>query len=312
MRCSGSAATPDPMGAVVGKILPVVLIFLFGYFLKRIHFLTKSDGDSLLKVFFNVSLPALVFLSVAKMNFTFDLLWLPVIAVLVITATFFLSNGIRGWTRLDRPSFGTFLVGSLIMNTGFTYPFFIAARGEESLAQASLFDFGNTALVFTFIYYLACKYGGNPNNLKAMVRKYVCSPPLLAVVCALIVNLNHIVLPDVAAEFFKITGYMTVPLVMLSLGIHFSPKTLIPAPVLLTIFIRMGIGLLLGFLFVAVFRLKGISREVVLIISSAPSGISTLVFSSMEDLNKEMAADVVSYSVLAGMFLVPIVLGFSS
>jgi predicted permease len=99
---------------------------------------------------------------------------------------------------------------------------------------------------------------------------------------------------------------------MLSLGIHFSPKALIPAPVLLTIFIRMGIGLLLGFLFVAIFRLKGISREVVLIISSAPSGISTLVFSSMEDLNKEMAADVVSYSVLAGMFLVPILLGFSS
>ena len=155
-------------------------------------------------------------------------------------------------------------------------------------------------MVFTFIYYLACKYGGNPNNLKAMARKYVCSPPLLAVVLALIVNLAHIVLPDLAAEFFKITGYMTVPLVMVSLGIHFSPKALIPGPVLMTIFIRMGIGLLLGFLFVEIFRLKGTSREVVLIISSAPSGISTLVFSSMEGLNKEMAADVVSYSVLVG------------
>jgi len=300
------------VGVVVGKILPVVLIFLFGYFLKSIHFLTKNDGDSLLRVFFNVSLPALVFLSVAKMNFSFDLLWLPVIAVLVIAATFFISCGIRKWTNLDRPSFGTFLVGSLIMNTGFTYPFLVAARGEESLARASLFDFGNTALVFTFIYYLACRYGGNPSNLKVMARKYLCSPPLLAVVLALVINMRHIVLPDVAAEFLKITGYMTVPLVMLSLGIHFSPKALIPAPVLLTIFIRMGIGLALGILFVAIFHLKGISREVVLIISSAPSGISTMVFSSMEDLNKEMAADIVSYSVLAGMFLVPLVLGYSS
>ena len=175
MRCSATAANPDPMGAVVGKILPVVLIFLLGYFLKKIHILTKSDGDSLLKVFFNVSLPALIFLSVAKMKFSFDLLWLPVIAVLVIAATYLLSNGIRGWTRLDRPSFGTFLVGSLIMNTSFTHPFFIATRGEESLAQASLFDFGNTALVFTFIYYLACKYGGNSHGPTVMIRKCVCS-----------------------------------------------------------------------------------------------------------------------------------------
>lgn len=306
------AAIPDPMGVILGKILPVVLIFLFGFFLKKMNILTKNDGDSLLKVFFNVSLPALIFLSVAKMNFSYDLLWLPVIAVLVIAATFFISNGIRNWTHLDRPSFGTFLVGTLIMNTGFTYPFLLAARGEESLAQASLFDFGNTALVFTFIYYLACKYGGNPNNFRVMARKYACSPPLLAVVFALLVNVSHIVLPDLVAELFKITGYMTVPLVMLSLGIHFSPKALVPGPVVMTIFIRMGIGLLLGILFVEIFRLKGTSREVVLIISSAPSGISTLVFSSMEELNKEMAADIVSYSVLVGMFLVPILLGFSS
>lgn len=312
MRCTRMAAIPESMGIVAGKVLPVILIFLFGFFLKSIGFLSKGDGDSLLKVFFNVSLPALVFLAVAKMDFSFDLLWLPVIAVLVIAATFSISFGIRRWTNLDRPSFGTFLVGTLIMNTGFTYPFLVAARGEESLARASLFDFGNTALVFTFIYYLACKYGGNPSNLKAMVRKYLCSPPLLAVVLALAVNLSHIALPGVAAESLKITGYMTVPLVMLSLGIHFSPKALIPAPVLLTIFIRMGIGLLLGFLFVAIFGLKGTSREVVLIISSAPSGISTMVFASMEELNKEMAADIVSYSVLAGMFLVPLVLGFTT
>jgi predicted permease len=300
------------MSAVLERIVPVILVFICGFFFKRTGVLTKKDGDSLLKVFFYVSVPALIFRSVAQMTFSLELLWLPVIAVLVILATFVVSLCCARLLNLDKPSLGVFLVGSLIMNSSFTYPFLIAARGEESLAQASLFDFGNTALVFTFIYYLACKYGGGSNELPAMARKFVCSPPLVALVVGLFLNLNHIPLPTIAAQFFKILGYMTMPLVMLSLGIYFTPAVCEMRPMLAAVLIRMGGGLLLGLLCAHLFGLKGLSRAVVLIISSAPSGITTLVFSSMEELDNELAASIVSYSVLAGMFVVPLVLHFTA
>lgn len=72
--------------------------------------------------------------------------------------------------------------------------------------------------------------------------------------------------------------------------------------------IRTGIGLLLGLLFVYLFDLNGVSRTVVLVCSSAPSGLNTLVFSSMEKLDNEFAASVVSYSVIVGMILIPLLL----
>lgn len=247
-----------------------------------------------------------------QMKFSMYLLWLPVISGLIIFITFLVSHGVNKLLNLNKPSFGTFLIGSMIMNTGFILPFLIAVKGEESLAQASLFDFGNTALVFTFIYYLACKYGSKSSNFGAMIRKFAYSPPLLALIFALFLNMNSIKLPNVATQFLKITGYMTVPLMMLSLGIYYNPKAFMNLPVFSAVFIRMGIGLFLGFIFVYLFNLKGISKEVVLVISSAPSGISTLVFSSMEGLDNEFAASIVSYSVLAGIFIVPIVLHFSS
>jgi predicted permease len=78
----------------------------------------------------------------------------------------------------------------------------------------------------------------------------------------------------------------------------------------LAVLIRVGIGFSLGFLFVYLLDLKGLSRTVVLILSSAPSGINTLVFSSMEELDNELAASIVSYSVFVGMFLVPLLLQF--
>ena len=300
------------MNAVVGNILPVILVFLLGYLLKILGVLTRKDGDSLLTVFFNVSLPALIFLSVARMKFSFDLLWLPVIAALVIIITFLICHSCSRLMNLGRPSFGTFLVGSLIMNTSFIIPFLVATRGEESLAQASLFDFGNIALVFTFIYYQACKYGGKSHDSTVMIRKLVFCPPLLALIFALLLNLGGVAFPPVVAQFFKIIGYMTIPLAMLALGVYYSPKPFITFPVFLAVCIRMGVGFLLGLVFSQLFGLKGISREVVLIISSAPSGISTLVFSSMEELDNELAASIVSYSVLAGMFVVPMVLRFAA
>lgn len=300
------------MNVMMENVFPVILVFLFGFFLKKIGVFTQKDADSLLKVFFHVSFPTLIFLSVVQMKFSMYLLWLPVIAVLIIFMTFLVSHGVNKLLNLNKPSFGTFLIGSMIMNTGFILPFLIAVKGEESLAQASLFDFGNTALVFTFIYYLACKYGSKSSNFGAMIRKFAYSPPLLALIFALFLNMNSIKLPNVATQFLKITGYMTVPLMMLSLGIYYNPKAFMNLSVFSAVFIRMGIGLFLGFIFVYLFNLKGISKEVVLVISSAPSGISTLVFSSMEGLDNEFAASIVSYSVLAGIFIVPIVLHFSS
>lgn len=296
------------MGEVMEKVLPIILVFFIGFSLKQAGILTKRDGDALLKVFFHVSVPALIFLSVVQMKFSLQLLWLPVIAVLVILTIFVVSNVCGRVLNLDQPSLGVFLVGTLIMNTSFTYPFLMAARGEESLAQASLFDFGNTALVFTFIYYLACRYGSNSSNFMAMIGRFMRSPPLLALVVALFLNLLQVSLPAIATRFFTIIGYMTMPLVMLSLGIYFSPKAARMLPVALAVCIRTGMGLALGLFFVYLFDLEGVSRTVVLVCSSAPSGLNTLVFSSMEKLDNEFAAAVVSYSVIVGIILIPLLL----
>ena len=198
------------------------------------------------------------------------------------------------------------------MNTGFIIPFLFEAKGAESTALASLFDFGNTALVFTFAYYLACKYGGNTYNSIAMLKKFICSPPLLALIAGLFLNLCHFSIPKVVDQYFNIIGNMTGPLMMLSLGIYFTPKIFKIRTVFFAVFIRMGVGLMLGLMFAYLFKLEGLSKTVVLVLSSAPSGISTLVFSSLEELDNELAASIVSYSVLTGMLLVPILLQLSA
>ncbi|MCK4312520.1 MAG: AEC family transporter [Candidatus Cloacimonetes bacterium] len=289
------------------KIIPIILIFFLGYFLKRIRLFKKETGDLLLKLVFYVTLPALIFLSISNVELIFEFIYLPFIAVAVIFIVYFIALFIGKRFKLPPATLGTFLIGSMIMNTGFVLPFIIAAFGREGLALYTFFDLGNALLVLTFVYYIAVKYGGSKSS-KVQFRKFLLLPPIWGLFLGIIFNLGKIELPQIAGNFLQHLGTPTIPLIMLSLGIYFSPKMKNIGKIITVLFIRMGFGLLLGFFFVSILNLQGLLRTIVIICSAAPVGYNTLVFSSMENLDKEFAASLVSISLLIGIFYIPILI----
>lgn len=296
------------MSGIFLKVLPVILIFILGFLLKKVKLLKKANADLFLKLVFYVAVPALVIVAITNIDLSLDLIYLPITSALIILITFIVSFFIGKLLHLENKSLGVFLIGSMIINIGFTLPFVIAAYGSEGLARITLFDFANGFLVFTFIYYFAVKYGGSKKDSKAMIKKFVLSPPIWALIIALVINLTGLQLPEVANSFFEILGGMLIPLVMLSLGIYFSPKIVKFVPLSLSIIIRMFFGLFLGFVFVKLFALEGLTRVIVLVGSASPVGYNTLTFSSLEDLDKEFAASLVSYSILIGLIFTPLLI----
>ena len=288
------------------KILPVILIFVLGYFLKRVNIFTRENGDLFLKLVFYVAFPALLMVSVTRLHLSAELVFLPVAAVLIILVSYAIVFFISRFIHLERPSMGVFIIGAVTMNMGFTYPFLMAAAGEEGLARASFFDFGNGLMIFTFVFSLACRYGGNGKNARAVADKLLLSPPIWALAAAVILNLAGLNIPEAGMDFFRSLGNMTVPLIMLSLGIYFTPKIVRPGLAAAIIALRIAGGFLIGLLFVFLFRLDGLNRSVVLIGAASPVGYNTLIFSSMEKLDKDLAASIISYSVLLGLVLIPL------
>lgn len=298
------------MNEIVIKIIPVILIFFLGYLVKKLKLLHKENADLLLKIVFYISLPALIILSIAKIEITKDFFYLPIIPILVIFIIFVVSYFIGKLFNLPRKTLGVYLIGTLIMNIGFTLPFFIAAYGNEGLARASMFDFGNALLTLTFVYFIACKYGNDKVHHKTMIKKFALLPPIWALLIGIALNFTNVTIPSVADNFLQLVGNLTIPLIMLSLGIYFTPKIIRLLPLSSAIITRMGFGLLLGFLFVKLFDLDGLNRLIVLIGSAAPVGYNTLVFSSLENLDKEFAASLVSISILLGIIFIPLLIMF--
>ncbi len=299
------------MESLAYKILPVILIFVLGYILKKFGILKQDHGDVFMKVVFYLSLPALVVLSLTRVELIGEFAWLPVISFSVIMIQFGISFFTGKFMKLDRRTHGVLLAGTMIMNIGFALPFIIAAYGDEGLALLSMFDVSNAILAFTLVYYLAARYGEHGDSSRVMIKKFLYNPPLWALTAGIILNLTNTEIPPVPAHLFQILGDLTIPLIMIALGIFFNLKLIKPGPVFIGIFIRMGVGFLIGWLFCYILGFEGLIKTIVLIGASAPVGFNSIIFASMEKLDKEYAASMVSFGIMAGMVVIPLIIYFA-
>ncbi len=296
------------MNELLSRFTPVLIIFVLGILLRKVRILTKNDGELLLKIVFHLTLPALIILSVSVVQISLDLIFLPIIAgsTIVLTHLFFSLTG--RFFAVERRIKGTAAVGAMIMNVGFLYPFLIAAYGHTGFARAVIFDFGNGLLVVTYVYYIASRYGDPENQPIKIFRKLCASPPLWALALAFTFNIADLAVPLPIRQTLESIGDMTIPLIMLSLGVYFTPR-LVQYPLLISVLIiRIAGGLGCGLLFAELFDLQGLTRSVAVICAAAPVGYNTLTFSSMAKLDVEFAACLVSISIALGILYVPLLI----
>ena len=296
------------MSEVLIKIIPIILLFILGFVLKKLNFLSKENADLFLKIVFFIALPSLIFLSVLKLSLSAEFVILPFAAIFILLSTFVLAFFCGKFLKLSNQSFGTFLIGSTIMNMAFTFPFIVSALGEEALALAALFDLGNGLLVYTFVYFFAVKYGNKRDDSKAMLKKFLFSLPLWAFIMGIIFNLVSINVPEIGLNFLQLLGNLLTPLLMLSIGIYLSPKIVKVIPTIAVLLIRMLGGFVLGLIFVSVLGIDGLTKTIILIGSSAPIGLNTITFSSLENLDKEFAASLVSIAFILGVLFTPLII----
>ncbi len=288
---------------ILQNIVPIFLAFFLGYFLKNFGFLKKERADIFFKLVFSFFLPVLIILSVSEVDISPEMITLPFIPPIISLFVFFVSFFSGKFLKMENQFFGPFLVGTIAINIGFTLPFIINSYGNEGLARIIIFDMGNAFMVFTLAYYLACRYGENGDKKINILKKLFSSPPLWALGVGLVINFSGTEIPRNVAIALGALGNFTVPLILIAVGTYFTPKIVQPTYVLLAVFIRMFLGLLMGFVVVSFLGLEGIDKYVVLMGSSAPIGFSAIIFSSLEKMNKEFAASMVSVGMLVGIFL---------
>lgn len=291
------------------KILPLLLIFLAGYGLKRAKFMTSDDGSTLLKLVFFVGAPALIFTSILKVELDASILWLSLLApsVILITllACFLLRRSILN--SIGVKTFGALLVGSVIMNTGFLLPFVQNLYGAEGLARLAVIDAFNGLVTFTLVYAIAVKLGNDKPSTSFIIKKLLISPPLWGLVLAILCKTLELTPPKLAFDTLGLIAALVGPVILIALGLKFTPKIKYPKLLGVPLLLRFVLGAAIGIVFVKLFNLEGLTAEIALFASIAPIGFNSITFAELEHLDVEFAASQVSIGLIIALLAAPFV-----
>lgn len=101
---------------------------------------------------------------------------------------------------------------------------------------------------------------------------------------------------------------MTSPLILIALGVFFSPRFGRLGLIGLTLAVRMLAGLAVGWFAGRLLGLDGSTLAVVALCSAAPVGFNALTFASLAKLDTELAADILSLSIFLGVIYIPVLM----
>jgi predicted permease len=295
-----------PMFDLAFLLAPTFALFILGMILRRLSVIDEKGTDTLFKLVYSLTLPALLLSVLPYVTIKSSIIRLPLISLLIILITLGAAMLTRKLTGIKKESGAVLVIGSIIMNLGFIMPFVQSFYGDEGLARLFLFDLPNGLTTYTIAYAFACRCGCSKKSFPA--RKILTSPPLLSLLASIAMNVLSLQPHPLSIKILHTVGGLTIPLILLALGASFTIAKINPLYLASAIALRMVLGLALGFWLASLFSLEGVDRAIVILAASAPAGFNTMTFASVEKLDREFAATLVAACMMVSMLLIPVLL----
>ena len=335
-------------GDIFGRIAVIGGLILIGALLRRAQILRTEHASLLNILVMNLTLPATVFLAVLSLRNVrrnwLELLRVPLVAYLVVLLCGLLAYFLSRWLRLERRRAGVFILLAMLGSTAFLgYPMKDALYrpgGEDPLPAAcsscsepkedclayrekhpqecALYDEANATAVFyselgtlipllTVAVVVASRYGEGERftwrNLLAVLK----SGPFVAFLLGLLFYTEEI--PGVLTGILGVLSQVTVPLIMLSLGItvrwgdFFGRQA---RAILAVNVLKLLLSPLLAFLFCLLLGLSGQMRNVTILMSALPSLMLSLSYANQYRLDIEFASNALFASFFLSAVTLPV------
>jgi predicted permease len=272
-----------PIGlAEMSPVFTLILIVAIGILLRRFHVLSTEDATSIRKFVFNVSLPALIFISLYSNPIPLKALWI-IPGVIIIQVVGYLTF------RLVPVRYRETVFSGFLGNTGFMgFPVVQAILGQGALPLAVIYEQTHSFMIFsTWVH----------KNVRSFTN-----PPLVAMLLALI--LKRVALPQFFTDACQLVGNSTSPLAMLFVGLNVNLdlnwRALIPAAIKLALVPAMALALTL------ILPVAGDIRSAFIIESAMPTLAASVVYGA------EIGLDVqkLSRNVVISTLLFPLTILF--
>ena len=299
---------------LLGVFIPVFLLIFIGFVTGRFSKVQKSTIKVLSDLTLYILVPALIITSLAKMTLT-SVFWLIVLsAVFIVVVTAFLAYIISKIKKLKDNTRRGFLMTTMFMNAGsLASSICLLFYGPEGFILAIIFYITTQILLYTLGIFIASSRKGR-SNLHSL-RTVVSLPLIYALLVGILFSYYRIGIPVLVLRPLELLSSAAVPLLLITLGLQLSvikvkiSKLNFPA---LSTTVRMGFGLLLGFVFAHMGGLRGIPFGVVIIASAMPTKITTFPIAQKFNCDIENVTLSIFLSTAISLLTIPLILGLLS
>ncbi|MFN3880219.1 MAG: AEC family transporter [Nitrincola lacisaponensis] len=308
----------EALGFTATIVTPIFFIVFLGYLLRRLGIIDTGFVNISSRLVFTVTLPALVFMSIAQMDF--HAVFNPGQLSYVIIGTL-ISYALIWWLAarwIDSPAdLGAFIQGSFRSNYGIiglavSFNLF----GQSGLAQASLL----LALVIPMYNVLAIicltfpLRSSQSISLWSTLAEVAKNPLILAVVLALPISYFGIKLPDVVATTGRYFANLTLPLALLAIGGTLNMKSLRDSSrqafwatstklIFLPLVLTFG-AWLVGF--------RGQDLTVMMILFACPTAAASFVMAKTMGANAQLTANIILTTTLGSVLTLSLAIYIAS
>lgn len=285
-------------------LLPLIFLALGGYLLSRIYSISE---DTLIRIVTDFFMPALIFYSLytSDINLTKTLKLLGVVSFVLLFLSV-LSFLYCRWFKLD---FKAFSPPILFMNSGFLgIPLMKLWGGFAAMNYIVIYDQIQTFYIFTLGIIIVT--GG---FTLVGIREMIKSPLLWAIIAGFLFKHLNISMPENLIEAIGYCGAGAPALATFALGCSLNNRRVIADAHLLSgLIFRFVFGFLAGWIATAIFNINGMERTIILVASSLPSAVFSVVLPLRYGINARFAGSLVLASSILSVFIIPAVFFFAS
>jgi predicted permease len=288
------------MPEILQVIIPILIIASIGYIFGRFR---KIELKTIADLIIYISTPSLVItqLSAQRMNVA-ELSSIVFSAVFIILGSGLIAHFLFKTFKISVKA-GIYLP-VMFMNSAFIgYPLALFAFGKVGLDKAIIYDITNAVLIFTVGIYIV-----SSGRDRWQVFKI---PFIYAALVGLILSFTRLQIPHFIYLPLNMIGETTIPLALFMLGCRLANLRVSSWKIpLIAASLRIGLGLILGFLAVFLFKLSGVAAKVVILISILPSAITAIALAEEYESDPDAVASAIALSTLLSMIAVMVIIYF--
>lgn len=289
----------------INATIPIFLIILLGYILKKINFLTEEFAAMANKYVFVVALPAMLFEDIASSDISEHMNLKFFLFCFVTTITMFLLVWLIARLFLkDKTKVGAFAQASARSSAAVLGVAFVenisGNIGSTPLMIVAAVPFFNILSVII----LVCNANSDENVKKGKIKNSFINiaknPIIIGILLGLIVSLIRLPIPAIASKSINYIARTATPMALIAVGAGFDIKEAFTClkPALASTFIKL-IGLPLIYLPIAYqMGFAGSEMVAILVMLASPTTVSCYVMAKNMDNDGVLTSNVIVLTTL--------------